>query len=120
MIFRQGGGARATLLCLLLAALIVGCGSMPPRPDTVPAGAFWVGGSDGGVFVQLAKEPSDPDQVYRAKIYYEKGELWYEGTLTLEPPNGPPVDIANAEAFSGWDGTQLILADGRTLRKAGQ
>jgi hypothetical protein len=88
----------------------------PPRPAGVPETAFWVGGADGGVFVLLEKEPQEPAHVYRARVYHDhSGELWYSGNLAMVPQDRPSVDVSNPNLFSGWDGDNLHLTDGRRL-----
>lgn len=116
---RRAAGTVCVVLLPMLAA-IASCTTEPPeppRPGSVPNTAFWVGGADGGVFVQLERRLSDPRGVYQAKVYYEAGEVWYEGPLVLDPLDGADVNIADRRIFSGWDGTQLILVDGRVMRK---
>ena len=92
----------------------------PERPAGVPAGAVWVGGSAGGVFVLVTRATGDSARPYRGQVFHENGEIWYEGALVLEPAEGPSVDLTDARSFTGWDGEKLLLADGRALRPVGR
>ncbi|HYP74352.1 MAG TPA: hypothetical protein VER12_00265 [Polyangiaceae bacterium] len=88
----------------------------PQRPAGVPAGAFWVGGPDGGVFVFL--EPSsDRKGSLVGKIYHPDGELWYAGPLVPKPA-GASVDPSQHDQFAGWDGERLLMTEGRWLESA--
>lgn len=85
----------------------------PPRPATLPREAFWIGGADGGAFVRLAKAKTAGE--YAGAVYREDGSVWYEGRFVLEPPNAASVEPGEQADFTGWDGTQLLLSEGRAL-----
>ncbi len=109
--------ARPLRLFLVGVLLVVGgCrrAAEPERPSGVPAQAFWLGGADGGVFVLLQASASGRAD-YKARIFYPHGEVWYEGLLHLD--RGPAVNVADQHLFSGWDGTALLLSDGRRLSR---
>jgi len=91
----------------------------PSRPLAVPKAALWVGGPDGGVWVLLEKNAEDPPGRYRGAIFHEGGLVWYEGALVVDPPDRPDVDLTTRTLFGGWDGDELHLNDGRTLRATG-
>lgn len=107
---------------VIAAALAVGCTAgettpleAPPRPESVPEGAIWVGGLDGGVFIDVEKLAQDPPAIYRGTVYDEySGEVWFSGLLELDPPGGA-VDLSMPGLFTGWDGEALYLEDGRAL-----
>lgn len=86
------------------------------HPASVPQEAFWVGGMDGGVFVYIQKRKSDDIGIYFAEIFYEDGSLAYKGRLALSPALEILNDYANKEIYSGWDGDNLLLIDGRFLK----
>lgn len=103
----------------IFALLLIGCeaaneGGSPERPKSVPHSAIWVGGADGGVFVAIRREETDPQGLYRASVYYESGELWYSGRLEMKP-KGELLSLQDATEFLGWDGEVLYCADGRKL-----
>ena len=108
---------RSSLL-VALAGLFLALGTghsraEPARPLTVPSSAFWLGGPDGGVFVQL-KLVTAPG-IYSGSIYHPDGALWYRGRFLLRPTGGKAIDPADIQQFSFWDGSQLVLEDGRAL-----
>ncbi len=108
-------------LLFLVALGMEGCqfgDQEPPRPASIPKEAFWVGGSDGGVFVVLSQQPSDPAHQYRTKIFRQHGEVWYEGPLFLEPRQPSHLDLSDRKQFIGWDGEALLLQGSRALRVA--
>lgn len=107
-------------LALSCVVLLAGCQEPQPsvaaKPKGVPEDAFQVGGTDGGVYVELSKIATDPPDCYRGSIFEERsGTLWFRGTLKLRPSATAPVDVHNAALFSGWDGDALLLKDGRKL-----
>lgn len=88
----------------------------PKKPPNVPKEAVWSGGVDGGVFIYIRKEENSPPNIYVAKIFYDStGDIWYEGRLSVEPPEDPIFDYKSDKVFSGWDGDTLYLRDGRKL-----
>ena len=100
--------------------VLVACSAQdqtPQRPESVPSNAMWIGGIDGGAWVLLKKNESDPAYIYQAEIYGDQaGDQWYKGKLEVVPHNQPTVPLNNAEAFGVWDGDNLMLKDGRTMR----
>ena len=108
---------RGRLLGVIAAtAIAVGCmqdsAGEPRRPPAVPARATWVGGPDGGVFVVLRATTAT---TYAGTVYYPDGSIWYAGTFVLRPLGARAFDPARAKQLSGWDGTKLLIDDGRTL-----
>lgn len=103
----------AALTCMLLCACTT-VSQEPALPPSVPSDAFWVGGSDGGVFVRL-EAAAAPTGVYRGAVYIEDGSIWFEGEFRLEPGDGQSLNVADRRLFTGWDGTRLLLGDGRKL-----
>jgi hypothetical protein len=101
-----------------LLIIFVGCTytpSEPERPSKVPKQALWVGGADGGVFVQIRDVP-ESDRIYRMAIYNGRtGEVLYSGLAELRPSSASRVKVSDPGSYSGWDGEKLILSDQRTL-----
>lgn len=103
----------AALLCVVM--LTSGCQretdaqSEPARSAAVPAGAVWVGGLDGGVFVLVRKSPSTPGGTYTAEIRSAAGDVIYRGQMKADPPTAK-FDPAKKESYAGWDGTSLYLS----------
>lgn len=115
---------RSLAVALLIAPCVfLGCKAkrsaseavIPARPTNVPTGAAWVGGADGGAFVVISHQATDPRHVYRGQVFHDTGSLWYSGRLSLEPPGSEPVTSVSPGLFTGWDGEALYLADGRSL-----
>jgi hypothetical protein len=105
------------LQLVLLVATLLSCTcapATPPRPAGLPAEAMWVGGPDGGVFIQLKRQDDPGPPTYTGTVYHSDGSVWYEGGFMLEPAGGK-VDPADKSQFAGWDGTQILLQDGRAL-----
>jgi hypothetical protein len=93
-----------------------GRSSEPPRPSGLPVEAFWLGGSDGGVFLTLSTSAADSGRRTKARIFHPDGSLWYDGTLVIEPDNSSGADLADRSLLAGWDGKRLLLTDGRAFR----
>ncbi|WP_330835261.1 hypothetical protein [Piscinibacter sp.] len=87
----------------------------PQRPLAVPKTAAWVGGPDGGVFVLLKARADAGSVAYSGTVYHVDGSVWYSGPFVLQPAGAKAVDPQNKRQFSGWDGTQILLEDGRSL-----
>lgn len=103
---------------VVVGILTLGCAhleSEPARPTELPAEAFWLGGPDGGVFVLLKRQDDPAFTSYNGAVYYPDGSLWYQGRFTLDPAVGKSIDPGNRRQFAGWDGTQILLQDGRAL-----
>ena len=87
----------------------------PNRPKSVPVKAVWVGGPDGGVWIVLERLAKDPPGTYQARIYHQGGGIEYKGPLILKPASSKRITINPAE-FEGWDGDEILLRNGRSLR----
>jgi hypothetical protein len=89
----------------------------PQRPESVPSDAMWIGGIDGGAWVLLKKNESDPAYIYYGEIYGDQaGDRWYIGKLEVVPHTQPVVPLHNPEVLGVWDGDNLLLKDGRKMR----
>jgi hypothetical protein len=111
----------AVAFLITVLVLILGCDykrADPARPAGVPQEAFWVGGPDGGVFVEIRETPGNADS-YKMTIFHDQtGKVLYRGPAHVQPAGRGIVRIDDPRAFSGWDGEKMILADGRTLEPA--
>ena len=99
------------LLTLGAAACSSTSSSEPARPPGVPIDAVRIGGSDGCAFVQVKRDGVG----YSGAVYHLDGERWFTGPFRLEPAGATPVDPTDHAAFTGWDGSQLLLTEGRAL-----
>lgn len=102
------------LLLAVNLASVIAAGDLN-RPKNVPTTAIWVGGPDGGVWIVLRRSDKDPPGTYRAKVYYQSGDLEYQGPLVLRPNTSKPFTLNPAE-FEGWDGDEILLGNGRSLK----
>jgi hypothetical protein len=71
--------------------------------------ALWVGGEDGGVFVEIAKSEA-PN--YYVQVRHENGEIWSEGWIRYGTKEGFPLSVAG---ITGFDGEQLYLHISTTI-----
>ena len=106
----------ALLLVVLLAACDIQSNSestqAPQKPDTVSEEAIWVGGADGGVFVELSE--TDNDGIYTGSIRYgHNGGLWYQGKFMYTGDD--PFALDERSSFKSWDGTTLYLSNQEQL-----
>lgn len=104
---------RATVLCIVLFGCSPDPGVVlpPDRPKNVPSDAIWVGGLDGGVFLDLKKIS---DQVAQGTVYTDLGDIFYRGRLEITEGQ---IDfpLNSMLAYQGWDGENMMLRDGRLL-----
>ena len=81
------------------------------RPAAVPIAALWIGGADGGVFVEISQDESS----YSGTIYTDStGEIWYRGNFTYS--GNSQFDVNSTASYTGWDGEKLYLANGEYLQ----
>jgi hypothetical protein len=116
MILAMRARCARWMAVVVVGVVMFGCAgsNTPARPAGLPSEAFWIGGADGGVFVRLA--PSDATAAdYSGAIYHPDGSVWYEGRFRLEPIGTAPLDANDYQRLTGWDGTQILLDDGRAL-----
>ncbi len=80
-----------------------------------PNGSFWVGGADGGVFIQVSPVPeSDEQRIYSGTVYDEFDEaIWYAGRFRLH--GHFDFDPTNREHYLGWDGERILLLESSYL-----
>jgi hypothetical protein len=99
--------------CMLL--FLSGCNgtdktSKVNKPVNVPNAAFWVGGADGGVFVDMEKENLD----FSGSIFAEvTGAVLYQGKFTYTGKT--EFEYKKPSSYSGWDGQTLYLKNGGKL-----
>jgi hypothetical protein len=104
--------ALAVAACSLTACLQCGSAS-PERPAKLPASAFWCGGADGGVFVDI-RAGGKPGR-YIGTIYTEAGDTWYQGEFRVDPKRPAKLPKRGSSWCEGWDGTRLYVTGGGAL-----
>ena len=120
---------RLNVLCALSSVIIAvgtyGCSDdatkigrntvEPSRPSGVPATAQWVGGADGGVFVQMKLASVGPPHEYQVRVFSAAGEVEASGLFRRDPPAVTKEELISASSLSGWDGEKLLLTPGGAL-----
>ncbi|MFL1406200.1 hypothetical protein ACJO2E_12735 [Marinobacter sp. M1N3S26] len=87
----------------------------PNKPASVPADTFWAGGIDGGNFIKITVDSTDPNAV-SAEIYNDStGDIEYDGLMEYSGPDGIPEAVSDPSFIHGWDGYSLHLANGHSL-----
>ena len=85
--------------CLLvIAALLAACSPGQSRPANLPAGATWLGGSDGGVWpicTQLNQSR------LRCSVFHENGDLLQSGIYSAK-------GAVSARDLVAFDGNTLL------------
>ena len=110
---------KIALSVLVVIVALVGFGlsrkqKPPKRPASVPLSAVWVGGPDGGVWVEVKGIVND--KTIDCGIYNDQtGGLEYAGNL-VGPANRKP-DLAKADA---WDGHKLMFDGGYSYEVQGE
>jgi len=88
----------------------------PDRPQKVPVHAFWVGGIDGGNFIDIVKS-GDEGELFLAKIYNDfTGDIEYEGLLKYTGSKSINHSLDDASLYQGWDGEHLHLISGDSMQ----
>ncbi|MFD1215132.1 hypothetical protein [Microbulbifer celer] len=96
--------ALAVLCCLVI---LTAC-SLEKVPATGPDGSWWVGGSDGGVFVKITDDDNPSDKFYTGTIYYEYDQsVWYRGVFKLV--GDIEFSPEKRDQYLAWDGERLHL-----------
>ncbi len=106
---------KKLIAILFLSIAITGCSQADEvrgdKPDAVPEAAIWVGGSDGGVYVNITWVNDE----YSGGVYFEhNGEIWYEGPF--EYSGEKAFDVSDKASYSAWDGEKLYLTNGEWLQ----
>ncbi len=99
-----------TLLVLTVSACTTESYTAPQGSE----GSWWLGGADGGVFVDIKDDNNRNDTIYYGTIYFDSDKtIWYQGPFKLVGSINFQVD--DHEQYSGWDGERLHLQDSSYL-----
>ncbi|HDM8209856.1 hypothetical protein [Vibrio campbellii] len=104
---------KVVFICLFF--LLAGCEPVDTiekrdRPSLVPLSAHWVGGLDGGVYLEVYAVGDN----YTGTVYYQNsGEVWYQGGFKYSGKGS--IDVNNGKLFSSWDGDTIYLTTGEKL-----
>jgi hypothetical protein len=101
------------MILAVIAVAISGCGNFeqPARPPTVPPAATWVGGADGGAFLDCM--PSSHGQPNPCTVYNESGDIWMSGAFIMQETGRGAFN--NELKYLSVDGSRIYLKDRRTL-----
>lgn len=103
---------------LLFSTVLLSCEPYQPPNPNGPAGSWWVGGLDGGVYVFIEDDKNISDNIYQGVIYYEHDKsVWYQGKFKYNKTGA--LDYRNKDIYSGWDGERLFLKDNTYLEATG-
>ena len=98
------------LLVYLLGACTIDSG--PPKQG--PEGSWWLGGADGGAFVNIKEDANPDDRIYAGTIYFDSDmTVWYSGPFRLVGDIEFLPD--NHELYIYWDGERLHLENNSYL-----
>lgn len=102
----------ALLAVCTLLTLVVGMSckraSAPQRPADVPSSAVWVGGSDGGVFLDCTPTANS---LYACSVFNDAtGDVLASGKFAEERrESSKPVQVSD---YSAYDGRRILLHSG--------
>ncbi|MEM8552537.1 MAG: hypothetical protein AAGF45_09160 [Pseudomonadota bacterium] len=103
--------AKIFVIAFLSICVSISSGSLASQ-EIAPSDAIFCGGIDGGVLVLARSVPSGPAEV----------KVFNLSTRELVA-HGPAIHMGNEvlasdvmEMCEGWDGVELYLSDGRSLR----
>ncbi len=111
----------ATLFFILCYSVFVLLNSAEPvplakKPQGVPEKAFYIGGPDGGHFLEI--EPAESANDYQVKVYHDfTGQLVFSGLLHYSGTGNFNEKFAESTEYSLWDGDKLVLRDYETLEE---
>lgn len=107
------------LYALLFCSCLVFSCSVETEEKKGPSGSWWVGGADGGVFVDIRDDENPHDDRYIGTVYYEHDQsVWYSGEFLLEGKI-EGFTPANRSLYEGWDGDSLHLVGEAYLKATG-
>lgn len=97
-------------LLLVTFTLLISACSIDKSEPIGPEGSWWVGGPDGGVFIDIKDDNISSDRIYKGTVYYDADRtVWYQGRLRLIGNlKFSPKDRAS---YLGWDGEKLLLIE---------
>jgi hypothetical protein len=97
-----------TFFITLLLLIISACTSEIQKTPQGPAGSWWLGGADGGVFVDIKNDNNKNDRKYYGTIYYDADQaIWYQGPFQLI--GNLEFNVDDHQQYIGWDGEKLHL-----------
>lgn len=103
------------LYIVLFLFSIGACSSELYIPPQGPTGSWWLGGADGGVFIDFKDDDNIHDKLYSGTIYYDADQtVWYRGPFKLI--GDLAFNVENHEQYLAWDGERLYLQESSYLQ----
>lgn len=104
---------RNTFLILLIIVGVACTSEEIPTPPG-PNGSWWLGGVDGGVFIDIKDDENLNDNIFIGTIYFETDKsIWYQGPLRLV--GNIDFSVNNHDQYVTWDGERLHLKESSYL-----
>jgi hypothetical protein len=102
------------LFLLPIIFFLIGCkASSPPfRPRGLASTAIWVGGSDGGAWMDCGLATKEPRNEYSCSLFHENGDLWSKGSFLLFRLNAEGKWTLTADPLSPAKFSDYIFYDG--------
>lgn len=101
------------LLPLICLSLITAC-TVEDNTKIGPKGSWWLGGADGGVFIDINEDENLNDKLYVGTIYNDGDQsVWYRGRFKLV--GDITFNVDNHDLYSFWDGELLHLQNSAYL-----
>lgn len=85
---------------------------VPERPESVPQSAAWIGGVDGGAWIECSLD-NEKRANWCTAWSDQTGAVWARTYFVLRD-SGEPVPESELR-YSGFSGTYIELADGRVM-----
>ena len=102
------------LLISIFIVIVSACTAEKYSAPQGPDGSWWLGGADGGVFVEIKDDNNVHDNIYTGIIYFDADQtIWYEGPFKLVGNLNFSVD--NHDKYLAWDGERLYLEESSYL-----
>ena len=102
------------LLILLYALLLSGCNTEQGIGTSGPDDSWWLGGADGGAFVNIKEDQNPDDRIYLGTIYFEHDKsVWYQGAFKLV--GNLDFSVNKHDQYIFWDGERLHLKESSYL-----
>ncbi|MCK4709371.1 MAG: hypothetical protein KAU21_12200 [Gammaproteobacteria bacterium] len=104
-----------SILIIILFSIIGACSSEKISVPQGPEGSWWLGGADGGVFVNITDDQNINDDLYIGTIYFDADQaIWYQGPFKLI--GDLKFQVNDHSQFLAWDGENLYLKESSSLK----
>ncbi len=103
-----------SVIYFLLISVASACTSEPISVPKGPEGSWWLGGDDGGVFIDIQDDNTPGDRNFVGTIYFDADNtIWYQGPLRLV--GNIEFFVNDRNLYLGWDGERLHLKESSYL-----